>query len=107
MRAQILNPAAAMGCGLFIALLAAPMLLAAGVGLRGVDLERPGLTGLFIGLFCGAVAASIYGLHCGHATFLYVALWYSLGIALCGVVGAAGMKLTRRRLQTEPLHLHC
>lgn len=94
--AHIFDPGGAFNCVFYIAVLSVPMLLVAGVGLRGVELERPGLTGLFVGLFCGGVAATIYGVHCQDSTFLFVALWYSLGVALCGVAGAVGLKLISR-----------
>lgn len=102
MLAHIFDPGGAFDCVFYVAVLSAPMLLAAGVGLRGVELERPGLTGLFVGLFCGATAASIYGVHCLDSTFLFVALWYTLGVALCGAAGAVGLKLVGLGLRPEP-----
>jgi len=94
--AHIFDPGGAFNCVFYVAVLSVPMLLVAGVGLRGVELERPGLTGLFVGLFCGGVAATIYGVHCQDSTVLFVALWYSLGVALCGAAGAVGLKLISR-----------
>jgi len=100
--AHIFNPRGAFNCVFYVSVLSASMLLVAGVGLRGVELERPGLTGLFVGLFSGAVAATIYSVHCQDSTFLFVALWYSLGVALCGAVGAAALKLISRRPRPDP-----
>ncbi len=100
--AHIFNPGGALYCAVYVSALAVPMLLVAGVGLSSVDLERPGLTGLFVGLFCGGVAASVYGVHCRASTFLFVALWYSLAVALCGAVSAAALKLISRFPRPDP-----
>lgn len=105
LRAHIFKPSGAINCLFCIGLLSVPMLLAVGVGLRGVELERPGLAGLAAGVFCGAVAASVFGLHCQDSTFLFVALWYTLAVALCGVVGAAGLKLINRCAPPDPISL--
>lgn len=91
--AHVLDPRGLSACILNIVGLAAPMLIIAGVGLRRVDLERPGLMGLFVGLFCGAVAATVYGLHCQDSTFAFIGLWYTAGIAVCGAIGAGALKL--------------
>lgn len=97
MLTHVFDLSGALACLAYVAILAAPMLLIAGVGMRGVELERPGLTGLFVGLFCGGVAASVYGVHCLDSTFLFVTLWYTAAVLLCGAVGAAGLKLIARR----------
>jgi hypothetical protein len=91
--AHVLDPRGLLTCIGNIVGLAAPMLLIAGVGLRRVDLERPGLMGLFVGLFCGAVAATVYGLHCQDSTFAFIGLWYTAGIAVSGAIGAGALKL--------------
>lgn len=106
MMVHIFDPTGARNCLTYVVVLAAPMLLVAGVGLRRVELDRPGLTGLFVGLFCGAVSASIYGGHCQDSTFLFVALWFSLGVGLCGAIGAVGLKLIHTSPQTDPLLSH-
>jgi len=97
MLTQALDPGGAFACLAYVAVLSAPMLLITGIGLRGVELARPGLTGLFVGLFCGGVAASVYGLHCLGSTFLFVTLWYTAAVLACGALGAAGLKLIARR----------
>lgn len=100
--ARIFDPRGAFDCVFYIAVFSVPMLLVAGAGLRGAELERPGLTGLFAGLFSGAVAATIHSAHCQGSTFLFVALWYTLGVALCGAAGAAGLKLISRCPRPDP-----
>ncbi|WP_425994843.1 NrsF family protein [Caulobacter sp. DWR1-3-2b1] len=97
MLTHVFDPAGALACAAYVAILSAPMLLIAGIGLRGIELERPAATGLFVGLFSGAVAASVYGVHCHGSTFLFVALSYTAAILLCGAVGAVGLKLISRR----------
>lgn len=46
------------------------------------------LTGLAAGLASGACAATLYGLHCPEASATFVLTWYTLGIALAGLIGA-------------------
>ncbi len=50
--------------------------------------ERPGLTGAAAGLVAAGIAASLYGLHCPERTAAFVAVWYSLGMAIPAVAGA-------------------
>ena len=91
--AHVLDPGGLLSGVSNIFSLAAPMLLIAGVGLRRVELDRPGLMGLLVGLFCGGVAATVYGLHCRDSTFTFVGLWYTSAILLCGAVGGVGLWL--------------
>lgn len=74
--------------------LALPTLLLCLTLLRGVGCERPGLAGFAAGIFAGGLAASIYGLHCPHSTFVFVGLWYASGVLLSGVAGAAVARIT-------------
>jgi hypothetical protein len=80
-------------------IIAAPMLALAVIGLREVDLERPGLTGFACGLFCGGVAATVDGLHCWQGTYTFVGLWFTLAMLVSGGIGAGLVKLlaVRRR----------
>lgn len=43
--------------------------------------------GAVAGLFAGAAGAWIYGLHCDEFSLVFVALWYTAGILLTGVIG--------------------
>ena len=52
------------------------------------------MAGFAAGIFAGGLAASIYGLHCPHSTFLFVGLWYGGGVLLTGAVGAGINRLT-------------
>ncbi|WP_233244858.1 NrsF family protein, partial [Caulobacter sp. HMWF009] len=55
---------------------------------RGLAPTRPVLAGFATGAFAGGVAATVYGLHCPESTFVFVGLWYSLGIMACAGLGA-------------------
>jgi hypothetical protein len=81
-------------CTRNILLLGAPMTLMALLALRGLAPTRPTLAGFAAGAFSGGVAATVYGLHCPESTFLFVSVWYTAGVAACGVLGAlAGRRL--------------
>jgi hypothetical protein len=49
---------------------------------------RPMLTGFAAGAFAGGVAATVYGLHCGESTMVFVGTWYTLGVLGTGLLGA-------------------
>ena len=46
------------------------------------------LAGLVAGLCAGGIGAAAYAAHCTDDSPLFVAVWYSLGVAFMGVVGA-------------------
>jgi len=56
--------------------------------LRGLAPTRLRLTGFAAGLLAGAVGAAGYALVCDEVSLTFIALWYSLGIALTGVAGS-------------------
>jgi hypothetical protein len=58
--------------------------------------ERPGLTGAAAGLVAAGIAASLYGLHCPERTAAFVAVWYSLGMAIPALAGAVVGRLIWR-----------
>lgn len=58
--------------------------------------QRPGLTGAAAGLLAAGLAASAYGLHCPERTAAFVAVWYSLGMAIPAVAGAVVGRLIWR-----------
>ena len=74
-------------CVLSIPLFALPMLIAEIFALRQGAPTKPTLTGVVAGLFAGGVAAAIYAAHCPDDSPLFIALWYSLGIAIVALVG--------------------
>jgi hypothetical protein len=80
-----------------ILLIAAPMLALVLVGLRDIDLERPALTGLACGVFCGGVAGAVDSLHCWQSSYAFVAPWFTLGVLASAIIGAVGVTLLARR----------
>lgn len=57
---------------------------------------RPGQAGAAAGLLTGALAATLYGLHCPESTLMFLATWYTLGVLLAAGLGAlAGPRLLR------------
>jgi len=75
-------------CPWFIVALAIPILVAVLIGLRRMAPTRLVLSGALAGLLAGAARASVYGLHCTESSALFVACWYTLGIAVTTVLGA-------------------
>jgi len=75
-------------CTRNIAILAGPILVIMLMILRQLAPTRTTLAGFAAGAFSGALAATLYGLHCPEATFVFVALWYTLGVAVSSVIGA-------------------
>jgi hypothetical protein len=56
--------------------------------LRGMAPTRPVLAGAAAGFFAGAVGAATYGLWCQESAAAFVVAWYTLGIAVCALLGA-------------------
>jgi hypothetical protein len=56
--------------------------------LRGLAPTRPGLAGFAVGIAAGGLGAFGYALSCVETSPAFVALWYSLGIALTAALGA-------------------
>jgi hypothetical protein len=84
------------GCPFNIALLAAPVFVAAIVAIRSLAPTRLVAAGAGAGLLAGAAGALIYALHCPETGAPFVASWYAVGIALCTLFGAAlGPRLLR------------
>ena len=69
--------------------LSLPALVATLWAVRGLAPTRPRATGLAAGLLAGAAGAAGYALACVESSTLFVAIWYTLGITLCGALGAA------------------
>lgn len=88
-----LRPAALMGhswqtCPLYVPALAAPVLAGLLWALRGLAPTRPRAAGAAAGLLAGALGAAAYALVCNEDSTAFIALWYSAGIAVTGVLGA-------------------
>ena len=57
--------------------------------MRGMAPTRPGVAGFVAGVLAGSVAALGYAFACIETSTSFVAIWYTLGILLAGLVGAA------------------
>ena len=83
-------------CPFNIAVLAAPFFVLGMIAVRRLAPTRLAATGAAVGLMAGAAAATVYGLHCDERTAAFTATWYSLGIGVCGAIGALlGPRLLR------------
>jgi len=67
---------------------ALPALAAALHALRALAPTRPVAAGAACGAFAGALAAIGYALACSETSSAFVALWYTLGVALSAAAGA-------------------
>jgi len=83
-------------CAVLVAMTALPTLVAAFWALRQLAPTRLGLAGAGAGLFAGGVGAFVYAFHCPETAAPFVAIWYTLGIALTtGIGGILGPRLLR------------
>ena len=87
-RMAMMRGQSARVCARNILALALPGLAVTLLALRGMAPTRPALTGFAAGAFAGGVAATVYGLHCGESTMVFVGTWYTLGVLGTGVLGA-------------------
>jgi hypothetical protein len=79
----------ALRCPWAIVALSIPALAGILWALRGLAPTRLHLAGLYAGLLAGAIGAAGYALACTEQSAAFVAVWYSLGIALSGLLGGA------------------
>ena len=94
--ASLVMGSSAAVCPWLIAATSAPLFIALMWAVRSLGPTRLRLAGALTGLTAGAVAASIYCLHCAESGAPFVAIWYSLGILAPCVVGAlTGPRLLR------------
>jgi hypothetical protein len=83
-------------CLLSIVLLSIPPLVGAFWAMERGAPTRPALCGAVTGLFAGGLGAALYTAHCTDDSPLFVALWYTLGIAVVVFIGAMlGRRLMR------------
>ena len=69
-------------CALLIAMLSVPIFVCVLWVMRQLAVTRPTIAGGVAGLFSGAMAASVYGLHCPEVSPAFVGIWYVLGILI-------------------------
>ncbi|MEW6206449.1 MAG: DUF1109 domain-containing protein [Pseudomonadota bacterium] len=83
-------------CPWAILALSLPVMAGAFWAMRGFAPTNLIFAGAACGIFSGSVAALAYALACTEPAAPFIAVWYTLGIALCGVLGAMlGPKLLR------------
>ncbi|MGH8181918.1 MAG: NrsF family protein [Steroidobacteraceae bacterium] len=83
-------------CSPLILALAVPIYACLAAAIRRLAPTRPALTGAAAGFAAGALAATLYGLHCPEQAAAFVASWYTLGIAAATALGAiTGGRLLR------------
>jgi hypothetical protein len=75
-------------CLVAIPLLSLAPLAGALAALRVGAPQSPGTAGAVAGLMAGTLAATLYAVHCPDDSPLFVALWYSLAVAIVALLGA-------------------
>ncbi len=86
-------PAYAIGTNAVLCLISLPLLSVAPLltvlaALRAGAPRSATTAGAVAGLLAGGVGATLYGTHCFDDSPLFVAIWYSIGIALVVLAGA-------------------
>ena len=76
-------------CARNIVVLSLPIFAGLFWSLRRLAPTRLVLAGAVAGVLAGAVGTFVYEFHCTESTAAFVAIWYTLGIALMGALGAA------------------
>ncbi len=83
-------------CPWHVAALSVPAFAATLWAMRGLAPTRPRLAGFAAGLLAGSLGATGYALHCPELSPLFVLVWYSLGMLVPALAGAAlGPRLFR------------
>jgi hypothetical protein len=95
-RMHLVMGSSAMVCPWRIALLSLPVFAGTFWSLRALAPTRLILSGAVAGFASGALGAWIYAFHCDESAAPFVLVFYTLGIAVVGAVGAA---LSRRVLR--------
>ena len=75
-------------CPWLLLALSLPALIAGFWAVRGLAPTRLRAAGFACGLVAGAVGATGYALSCPESSVVFVAVWYSLGMAITAVLGA-------------------
>jgi hypothetical protein len=78
----------ALFCPFAIVAVSLPVLAGAFWSLKRLAPTRLALAGAAAGLFAGSAGAFVYAFYCTESAVPFVALWYSVGIVLSGMMGA-------------------
>ena len=73
------------------------MLVGAFWVLRGLAPTRLTVAGAAAGLAAGAIASLVYSFHCDESAMPFIAVWYTLGILIPGLIGAIAGRFVLRR----------
>ena len=88
-RMHVLMGNTALQCPWLVLALSLPALGLSFWAMRSLAPTQLRMAGFAAGLLAGAVGAFGYSLACPEASAAFVSVWYTLGIALTGVLGAA------------------
>jgi len=83
-------------CSILIASLSLPLFAGLFWALRQLAPTRLMEAGAAAGLLAGSAAATIYAFHCTESTPTFIVIWYSAGILLTTLLGAALGRLALR-----------
>ena len=86
----------ALVCPWLIVLISSPMLASLLAAMRRLAPANPALAGLAAGILSGGSGVLVYSLHCPETGIPFVAIWYTLGIAITGLLGMIGGRLLLR-----------
>jgi len=86
----------AMICPWRILLIALPLLAGAIWAVRGLAPTRLTLAGLAAGVCAGGLGAAVYAVACAETSAPFLAVWYTLGIAVVAAAGALSARLLLR-----------
>jgi hypothetical protein len=78
----------AVACMVLIPVLSAAPLGVLLYALKAGAPDDPALAGAAVGLFSGAIGATLYATHCTNDSPLFVATWYVIGIAAVTLIGS-------------------
>ena len=84
----VLMGGTALVCPWLIIVTAAPLLAVLLSVMRRFAPASPTMAGFAAGLLAGGFGAAAYAFYCGETSLMFVATWYSLGIALTALLGA-------------------
>jgi hypothetical protein len=79
----------ALVCPFYIVALSAPVYAATVLAMRRAAPTSPTLAGFAAGLLAGAAATWVYAFHCTESGMPFVTIWYTTGVLIAAVLGAA------------------
>ena len=95
-RGELVLGQSAASCPFIIALLSAPLFVAAFWAMMGLAPTRLVLAGAAAGVLSGAGGALVYALYCPEMAAPFIGIWYLLGMLIPTVMGALlGPRLLR------------